>query len=175
MIIKLLLLLLSLVKIKEPVKIVPAITSNYQIPIKEEKKEKKQYESPIGYIKIESINLFNKLYNPNSKLNNIEENITILKASQDIESTNSLIVLAAHSGEGKIAYFNNLDQLTINEEITLNYYNHNYTYIITNIFEEEKKGYIKIAKTNESQLILTTCSTSNKNKQLIIESKLKEP
>ena len=53
-------------------------------------------------------------------------------------------------------------------------YKKEYIFIITNIFEQDKNGYINIVKNNKSQLILTTCSTINKNKQLIIESTKKE-
>lgn len=131
-------------------------------------------EVPIGYIKIPKINLNNEIYNVNSKHNNIEENVTILKSSKSIKSKDSLIILAAHSGEGKIAYFNNLNKLSINDTIELKYYDGNYIFIVTNVYEQDKVGYIKISKKNKSQLILTTCSTTTNNKQLIIESTLKE-
>ena len=131
-------------------------------------------ESSIGYIKITKINLSNEIYSINSNHNNIEENVTILKSSKNIRSKDSLIILAAHSGEGKIAYFNNLNKLNINDTIELKYYDENYIFEITNIHEQDKVGYIKISKKDESQLILTTCSTTTNNKQLIIESILKE-
>ncbi len=94
--------------------------------------------------------------------------------SKDPLSKDSLIVLGAHSGIGKIAYFNDLDKLKINDEIKLIYYNKEYTYIITSISTQEKNGHINISKKDTSQLILTTCDKENKNKQLIIESKIKE-
>lgn len=37
---------------------------------------------------------------------------------------------------------------------------------------QEKDGDIEINKTSKNQLILTTCSTTNKNKQLIVSSYL---
>lgn len=135
---------------------------------------KSDKEAPIGYIKIPKINLNNEIYNINSKHNNIEENVTILKSSKSIKTKDSLIILAAHSGSGKIAYFNNLNKLNINDTIELKYYDENYIFTVTNIYEQDKVGYIKISKKDESQLILTTCSTTTNNKQLIIESTLKE-
>ena len=45
-----------------------------------------------------------------------------------------------------------------------------YPYIVTNIFEQEKKGYINLDIKDESQLFLTTCSKAP-HKQLIIETK----
>lgn len=74
-------------------------------------------EAPIGKIIIKKITINNNLYNINSKHNNIEENITILKDSIMPDKTNSIMYVAAHSGDGKIAYFNDLDKLKINDEI----------------------------------------------------------
>ena len=59
----------------------------------------------IGTLTIEKLNLSKSIYNINSSHNNVEENVTIL--NDDI----NLIVLAAHSGPGYIAFFNDLDKL----------------------------------------------------------------
>lgn len=131
-------------------------------------------ESPIGKIIIKKIAINNNLYNINSKHNNIEENITILEDSIMPDKTNSIMYIAAHSGDGKIAYFNDLDKLKINDEITIIYKNKKYIYSVKNIWEENKNGYIHINRENEKQLILTTCSKTKKNKQLVINSTLKE-
>lgn len=131
-------------------------------------------EMPIGTLIIEKISLNNPIYSKTSSLNNIEQNVTIIKDSTNLEDNNSLIILAAHSGTGKIAYFNNLNKLNINDEIKLTMYKKEHIFIVTNIFEQDKNGYINIAKNNKSQLILTTCSIVDKNKQLIIESTKKE-
>jgi LPXTG-site transpeptidase (sortase) family protein len=128
----------------------------------------KPQETPIGKLTITKIGLDNNLYNIKSSHNNIEENVTILKVDSNI------IILAAHSGIGRIAYFNNLNKLTINDEIKLLYQNHNYLYKVISIWEEDKNGYIHINKENNKQLVLTTCSPNHSNKQLIINSILKE-
>lgn len=131
-------------------------------------------EIPIGYISIPEINLKKELYNTNSINNNIEKSVTILKDSLNLNDKNSIFILAAHSGNGEIAYFNNLDKLKINDEVEINYLNNKYIFQVNKIFEQQKQGYIKIQKREFSQLILTTCSKKNKNKQLIIECKIKE-
>lgn len=86
------------------------------------------------------------------------------------EEDNSIIFLAAHSGTGPKAYFDDLDQLEINDPIELIYQNKTLLYYVTDIWEEDKNGYIHINKTNNNQLILTTCSPTNSKKQLIISS-----
>ena len=134
----------------------------------------KPIEQPIGKLIIEKININNNLYPINSKHNNIEENITILKDSITPDKENSIVFIAAHSGDGKIAYFNKLDKIKINDKIILLYKNKKYIYTVINIWEKEKDGYIEVNKTKENQLILTTCSPNKENMQLIINSILKE-
>ena len=93
------------------------------------------------------------------------------KNSQQVESKiPSIIVLAAHSGTGRNAFFKDLNKLNINDTINLTYTNNHYTYKVINIFEQDKSGYITINEKEYDQLFLTTCSY-NKNKQLIIECK----
>lgn len=128
------------------------ITNNIEI--------EKEKDSIYGTLTINKINLYNKpIYNINSKNNNINKNIMLLK-DKDI------IILIAHSGVGPIAYFKDLDKLQLNDKVILN----NESYKVFNIYEEEKDGTLEIKKKDENELILTTCSY-NKGKQLIIETK----
>jgi LPXTG-site transpeptidase (sortase) family protein len=131
-------------------------------------------ETPIGKLIIKNINLKQNLYSINSEENTIEKNVEILKESIYPDKDNSLMILAAHSGTGEIAYFEELDKLNINDEIILIYKNKKYTYIIKEIWEEKKNGYININKENKKQLILTTCSPNKYNYQLIINCIEKE-
>lgn len=124
----------------------------------------------IGSIKIKKLNLNQPLYKIDSEKNNIEENVTILRDSIMPDQKNSIVFLAAHSGTGKIAYFEELNQLTIGDIINLEYKNQKYEYKVNKIWEENKNGYIHINKENRNQLILTTCSPTKTNKQLVINS-----
>lgn len=124
----------------------------------------------LGTITINKIHLKNNLYNIDDTRNNIEENVTILKESVMPDKDNSIIFIAAHSGTGKIAYFERLNELKINDIIKLKLKNKTYYYKIIEIFEKDKDGFIDIFKTKENQLVLTTCSPSKKNIQLIINS-----
>lgn len=128
----------------------------------------------IGKLIIKKLNISEYLYNKESKHNNVNENITILKESTFPNHNNSIMYIAAHSGTGKLAYFKHLDQLELNDKIILIYNNKQYVYIVYKIWEEDKNGYIHITNNNKKQLILTTCSPKHKNKQLIISSILKE-
>ena len=116
----------------------------------------------IGTLTIDKLNLSKKIYNINSSHNNVEENVTILNDDMN------LIVLAAHSGPGYIAFFDDLDKLELNDTINLTYNNKNLVYIVTNIEEQTKDGTIEINKTDKQRLILTTCSKKDKTKQLVV-------
>lgn len=135
---------------------------------------KQNNEEIIGNLIIDKINLDMPLYNIESKNNNIEENITILKESILPPKEKSIIFLAAHSGTSKISYFDNLDKLEINDTILLTINNTENIYQIKNIYKQKKNGYIHINKENKDQLILTTCDPNNNKYQLIINSTKKE-
>lgn len=134
----------------------------------------KHIEKPIGRIIINKLNINNYLYSINSKHNNVDENVTILDGSIEPSNSNSIMFIAAHSGNDNISFFRNLDKLSINDKIILIYNNIKYEYVVTNIWEQDKNGYININKDYDKQLVLTTCSPNHENKQLIINSKLKE-
>lgn len=124
----------------------------------------------IGSLKIKKLNINQSLYKLDSEKNNIEKNVTILKDSIMPDQKESIVFLAAHSGTGKIAYFEELNQLTVGDIINLEYKNKKYEYQINKIWEENKNGYIHINKEDSNQLVLTTCSPTKINKQLVINS-----
>ena len=151
---------LSLVKIEKQEKRITISKKilNDIIPIKIIK------EKPIGLLEIPSINLYQDLYSINSIENNIEKHVTI------IEGTNypNKIILAAHSGEGDIALFNDLSYLKEGNTINLTYYEEKRIYAVESIKKVNKKGYIRIPKKNHNYLILTTCDKENLEKQIIV-------
>ena len=137
-------------------------TNNYK------SEEKQQNEDIIGRIIIPKLNINKELYETDNQNNTIEKNIEILKESVFPTEENSLMLLAAHSGTGSIAYFNELDKLNVKDEIYLVFNNTKYIYEVKDIWEEEKTGYINLNKENKKQLILTTCSPTKNNYQLVV-------
>lgn len=127
----------------------------------------------LGYIDIPKINLKKNLFKINSKKNNIEYNVEVLKESIFPNESNSIIFLAAHSGDGDNAYFNDLKLLNEGDVIYISYNATIYKYIITNKSEVSKNGYITGNRTNNDEIVLTTCSDSF-GKQLIINGILKK-
>lgn len=123
-----------------------------------------------GIIIINKINLKEELFPIDSEENNIERHVSILKGSIYPD----LMIIAAHSGIGPIAYFQELDKLELNDEIILIIKNKKHIYKVKDIWEEKKNGYINFNKENQKQLILTTCSPNKEGYQLVINCIEKE-
>ena len=120
-----------------------------------------------GYLIIPSIDMTYGFYDIHNKLNSVDKNVTLINAN--IKNT---YVLAAHSGTGNLAYFNDLKYLKEFDVIYLKFNDKILEYEVINIKSEKKNGKIKV-KNQENQLILTTCDQIRKGNQLIIEAKLK--
>ena len=123
-------------------------------------------EKYYGYLIVPSINMIYGFYDIDNDLNNVDKNVTLLNSN--IKNT---YILAAHSGTGHLAYFNDLRYLKKGNKIHLKFENNTNEYEIINIRSEPKTGKIKI-KNEENQLILTTCDQIRKGNQLIIEATL---
>lgn len=133
---------------------------------------KKPNEIPIARLIIKDYNIDQYIYDIDSRENNVERNVTLLQGSILPEKDNSIVFLAAHSGTSRVSYFTKLNKMKKSTNIYFYYNNKIYTYKIIDIEEQQKDGYIEINKDNKKQLILTTCSTKNKQKQLVIKSTL---
>lgn len=135
------------------------------------KKSKIEY---IGVLSIPKINLKRGLVSPNSYLNNIQYNVQFLKDSSMPDELYGNVILAAHSGNARISYFRNLDKLDVNDEVTIDYNNKTYTYLVVNKYEVEKNGKVNIIRNRtENTLTLITCK-HNTNKQIIVICELKK-
>lgn len=137
----------------------------------EEVKVENNFKSKIEYIavlKIPKINLEKGLVAKNSKYNNINYGVEILKESDSPNVINGNVILAGHSGTANIAYFNNLDELDIGDTAEIIYQGKNYIYKIVNIYDINKDGTAKIKRNTEvSTLTLITCRY-NTNKQIVL-------
>ena len=156
---KLYIVLLLLTVISTPLSIIKISENTKQI--------KTEY---YGKLIIDKINLEEELFPIGSSENTIERHVSILKDS----NYPNLMIIAAHSGIGQIAYFQELDKLEIDDEIILIIENNKSIYKVKNIWEEKKNGYININKEKNNQLILTTCSPNKEGYQLVINCIEKE-
>lgn len=140
-------------------------------PKVEEEKQVETYNY-IGVLEIPNINFKRGFLKISDRNNTVNKNIQVLENSTMPDVDNSLLVIAGHSGNGRTAFFKNLYKLKEKDQIYIYYNNVKYIYEITKSYEEKKDGDIAIDKNSESTLVLTTCSQTDKNKQIVIISKL---
>ena len=145
----------------------------------EEKPEYIQEDDPvisneyIGYLIIPKINLTKGFVDRRSSENDVEKNIYIVDGATypDVEKGN--FIIAAHSGPGWQAFFNDLYQLTTGDQIYVTYKGKKYTYQLTNIYKQEKTGKIAIYRNYEkSTLTLITCTNHDLTSQTVYISEL---
>lgn len=128
----------------------------------------------IAVLKIPKINLERGLVDPNSYLNNVNYNLEILEGSNMPDKKNSNLIIAGHSGSARISFFRNLNKLTLNDEIFVDYKNDTYKYKVVDIYEIEKTGTAEIIKNkNATTITLITCK-HNTNKQIIVIAELQK-
>ena len=144
--------------------------TNYEIEADDNKSE--QFSA---IIKIPSINLENVLVPINSPENAINQNIKTMEISTypDIKSGN--LILMAHSGTGRLAFFANLYKLNLNDEIYIYYNNKEYKYILSDIYTENKDGDVVIKRDRlKTTLTLITCTYKDKTSQTVYIAYLSE-
>ena len=139
--------------------------------VKEEVKQSETYNY-VGVLEIPKINFKRGFLDIKDKNNNVNKNIQVLENSAMPNVNGGLLVIAGHSGSGRVAFFRNLYKLKENDQIYIYYENIKYIYQVQKYYEETKDGDISIDKNSESTLVLTTCSQTDKNKQIVIVSKL---
>ena len=121
----------------------------------------------MAVLEIPKINLKRGIYDKSNINNNVDKNIFILNESiLPSEEVNSHILLASHSGNSYISYFRNLYKLNINDKVYFYYQGIKYIYEISDKYEIEKTGTIKLSFDNHDDITLITC-INNTNKQLI--------
>ncbi len=119
-------------------------------------------------LEIPKINLKQGVYNKYDLRNNIDQNVSILVESNRIDNKNSLLILAAHSGNSLYSYFKNLDKLQLKDQIIIYYENKKYIYQVTSIYNMSKENQLSIPEIKTNHLILITCL--NDYNYLIIEA-----
>lgn len=142
-----------------------------------EQKEETKTESKVEYvavIKIPKIGVEKGLCKKGTSCNNVNKNIQILNEATYPDVANGNFILAGHSGNGRTAYFRNVDKLKTDDEIYVVYGGFQYKYKIVNIYDIEKTGTANIIRNKEkTTLTLVTCR-HNTNKQIIVISELVE-
>ena len=122
----------------------------------------------IGFLEIPKINLKAGFLDINSKYNNVDKNITIIRGSTMPDEENNNLILAAHSGFCSYCYFNKLYKLNKGDIAYLSYKDKKQKYEIVNIYEVEKDGTVAIYRDySKKTLTLITCTRNSDTKQTV--------
>lgn len=120
-------------------------------------------------LEIPVINLKAGIYNIDDDRNNIDLNVSILSSSILPNQNNSILLLAAHSGNSWNSYFKNLNKLKMNDIINIYFEDTLFKYEVDNIYIQNKKTNFYLKKYAQKMLILITCLDNFQ--YLIIEAK----
>lgn len=127
----------------------------------------------VGYLSIPKINLKKGFTTKEDKYNDVSRNIEILSASDYPDRNLGNVILASHSGNSSISYFNKLYMLEIGDLAYITYSNKTYTYKISNIYNVEKNGKVEVVRDkNKSTLTLITCTKNDNTAQTVYISDL---
>lgn len=124
----------------------------------------------IGRLKIPSINLNRGFVKYGAIGNNVNQNIAIMRSSKYPDAKGSNFILAAHSGTGWNAFFDEIDRLKIGSMAYVTYNGKQYNYKLKRIYSDPKgDGKVTIQKsTNKKQLTLITCKRPDYKKYYLV-------
>ena len=135
----------------------------------EEKKEENNVSyNYIGKLQIDKINLTRGFLEINSPYNNVSRNVTVIEKSSYPDVENGNLILAAHSGNCAICYFDKLYKLSVNDKAIVDYKNYKYTYVLRYIYNVPKTGEVEIRRNiDQTVLTLITCTHGSDTEQTV--------
>ncbi len=148
---------------------------------KEDKKEKETEQTTqnettvtqdengyIGYLEIPKINLNKGFLAKDNKDNDVEKNIYVSPTSNYPDTDKGNLIIAAHSGTGWKAFFNDLYKLNTNDYAYVVYKEKRYVYKIDKIYKQQKTGKIAIYRDYDRKtLTLVTCTNNDSKTQTV--------
>lgn len=155
----------------ETIKEEQVITSTDEVPSVQEKQTSSN--NYIAVLEIPTISLKRGLVSKEDKANNVNKNIQILKESNMPDVENGVLMLAGHSGSGRIAFFHNLHRVEHHDLVYVYYNNTKYIYQVVDRYIETKDGDISIYRDkSKTTLVLTTCSQEKNGSQFVVIAEL---
>ena len=126
------------------------------------------YSKYFGILEIPRIGLKRGFYNLDSKYNDIEYNVKMVRGSQMTDVDIGNLILMSHSGDAYISYFAYLYYLQIGNSAYITYNGNKYTYNLVNKYDVEKNGTVKIVRSyDKTTLTLITCTKNNDTLQTV--------
>lgn len=129
-------------------------------------------DEKLGVIEIPKINLKRYLYKVDAYQNNVDKNIEVLKSSDMPDVKDGNLILAGHNGNTSVGHFRNLHNLSLADDIIVNYKGKSYNYEVSKIYDVLKTGTVAIKRDkNKNTITLITCLGSDR--QLVVIGYLK--
>ena len=126
-------------------------------------------EKYIGILEIPAIKLKQGLVSPYSRLNNVNKNIEIIKPYHMPNEKGKIMILASHSGTSKVAFFNKLRYLNLNDLVYVYYKDIKYKYQVIDKYQIKKTGHLNLTNDKkDTLLVLITCNPNNLKKQIVV-------
>lgn len=131
------------------------------------------YSKYLGVLEIPRISLKRGFYDVDSKYNDIQYNVSVVRGSTmpDVEKGN--LILMAHSGDAYISFFAYLYKLKLGNDIYVTYNDQKYHYKLVNIYDVPKNGSVSIVRNYDATtLTLITCTKDNSTSQTVYIAEL---
>ena len=126
------------------------------------------YSKYLGVLEIPKIGLKRGFYNIDSRYNDIQYNVSLVKGSNMPDVDKGNLILMAHSGDAAISYFAYLHILKLGDYAYVTYNGNKYAYKLVNVYDVPKTGKVKIVRSyNNTTLTLITCTKNNDQAQTV--------
>lgn len=122
----------------------------------------------VGTIEISKIKLKRGFLDISSPYNNVDRNVTVIQQSSFPNVEHGNLILAAHSGNCSICYFDKLYKLSIGDKALVYYKNYKYSYKLVDIYNVPKTGEVEIKRDpGKTVLTLITCTHNSDTEQTV--------
>lgn len=122
----------------------------------------------IGTIEIPKIQLKKGFLDVNSPYNTVSRNVTVINQSTFPDQDKNNLILAAHSGNCTVCYFDKLYTLSNGDKAIVTYKNKKYIYKQVNMYNVPKTGQVEIRRSPEKNVLtLITCTHDSDTEQTV--------
>ena len=122
----------------------------------------------IGILEISKLGIKKGFLNLESPYNNVNKNVTLIEYSTMPDVENGNLILAAHSGNCWVCYFDKLYMLSVGDKAAVTYNGYKYTYELKNIYNVPKTGTVEVRRDpSKTVLTLITCTRGSDTEQTV--------
>ena len=124
--------------------------------------------SYIGTLEISKLGLKRGFLDITSPYNNVNKNVTLIEHSTMPDVDKGNLILAAHSGNCWVCYFDKLYTLSVGDKALVNYNGYTYYYELKNVYNVAKTGTVEVRRDpNKTILTLITCTHNSDTEQTV--------